>query len=65
MTRPRIADDFAAIRARMKELRLEREQATLRVRAAAEVKRLDEERWRVSDELRERPIPRRKWRAES
>jgi hypothetical protein len=53
MTRPRAADDFAAIRARMKELRLEREQAALRVRAAAEVKRLDEERWRVSDELRE------------
>jgi hypothetical protein len=27
MTRPRSADDFAAIRARMKELRLERERA--------------------------------------
>jgi hypothetical protein len=65
MTRPRIADDFTAIRARMKELRIEREQAALRVRAATEVKRLDEERWRVSDELREGPIPRRKWRAES
>jgi hypothetical protein len=27
MTRPRAADDFATIRARMKELRLERERA--------------------------------------
>ena len=27
MTRPRVADDFAAIRARMEELRREREQA--------------------------------------
>ena len=27
MTRPRAADDFAAIRARMKELRYERERA--------------------------------------
>ena len=64
MTRPRIADDFAAIRTRMEELRLERERAALRGRVA-EVKRLDEERWRVSDELREGPIPSRKWRAES
>jgi hypothetical protein len=62
MTRPRIADDFAAIRTRMEELRLERERAALRGRVA-EVKRLDEERWRVSDELREGPIPSRKWRA--
>jgi hypothetical protein len=47
----------------MEELWLERERAALRVRVA-EVKRLDEERWRVSDELRE-AIPSRKWRAKS
>jgi hypothetical protein len=45
----------------MEELRLERERAR-KVRAA-NVGRLDEER--VAGELRERAIPRRKWRAES
>jgi hypothetical protein len=64
MARPRAADDFAAIRAGMEELRLERKQAALRVQSATE-SRLDEDRWRVADELREQAIPRRKWRAES
>jgi len=55
MGRPYAADDFAAIRARMEELKLERERAERRA------KWLDEERWRIADEPRERPIARRNW----
>nr|UXE45986.1 hypothetical protein Hi04_10k_c5482_00032 [uncultured bacterium] len=64
MARPRAADDYAAIRARMQELRLERERAALKVGTANE-RRLDEARWRVADQLREPVITRLKWRAES
>jgi hypothetical protein len=47
----------------MKELRLERRQAALRGQAE-NGRRLDEDRWRVSDALREGFILRRKWRPE-
>ena len=60
MGRPYAADDFAAIRARMEELRLERERASLKGRLA-NAGRLDEERWRVAEELRERAMARRNW----
>jgi hypothetical protein len=53
--RPRAADDFAAIRARMEELKRERERAV----DDGGKERLDETRWRVSDELRRRIGPRR------
>jgi hypothetical protein len=54
--RPRAADDFAAIRARMEELKRERNQAA----PVGPKERLDERRWRTSDELRarDRIIPR-------
>jgi hypothetical protein len=48
----------------MEELRIERERAAMRVRVE-NGGRLDEERWRVADELKEQAIARRKWRAES
>jgi hypothetical protein len=54
MAQPRAADDFAAIRARMEEIKREREQAE----RPKDAKRLDE-RWRVSDELRAWPVLRR------
>jgi hypothetical protein len=56
--RPRAADDFAAIRARMEELQREREQGQRAARSGDE-KRLDERRWRISDELRAKFNPRR------
>jgi hypothetical protein len=59
MGQPYAADDFATIRARMEELRLERERAERRA------KWLAEERWRIVDEPQEWAMPRRKWRAES
>ena len=52
--RPRAADDFAAIRARMEELKQERERA-----AGDGEERLDESRWRVANEMRRRIGPRR------
>ena len=61
MTRPRAADDFAAIRARLEELRLERERAARKVRLANAGRLDDEDRWRLAEELRERVIPRRHW----
>jgi hypothetical protein len=60
MERPRAADDFAVIRARMEELKREREQGALRVRSPSE-RRLDEQRWQVAEELRERVLPGRHW----
>jgi hypothetical protein len=59
MARPRAADDLPAIRARMEELKREREH----VERNEEVERLDERRWRVSDELRARALARRNWPA--
>jgi hypothetical protein len=56
--RPRAADDFAAIRARMEELKHDREQAGRTARRGDE-ERLDERRWRISDQLRARFNPRR------
>jgi hypothetical protein len=55
MARPRAADDFAAIRARMEELKREREQ----VQPSEDTERLDERRWRVADELRAKALARR------
>jgi hypothetical protein len=46
--RPRAADDFAAIRTRLLELRREREQAE-RAARKAEPERFDERRWPFSD----------------
>jgi hypothetical protein len=46
----RAADDYAAIRARMEEIKCEHEQAAQNSKA----ERPDEERWRISDELRAR-----------
>jgi hypothetical protein len=46
--RPRVADDFVAIRARMEELKRERELSAQDEGA----ERLDEERWRVADAMR-------------
>jgi hypothetical protein len=57
MARPRAADDFAAIRARMEELKREREQ----VQPSEDTERLDERRWRVADELRAKALARRNW----
>ena len=56
--RPRVADDFAAIRARMEELKREREQAGRTARSGDE-ERLDEKRWQISDRLRAKFNPRR------
>lgn len=56
MARPRAADDFAAIRVRM-----EREQAE----RPKDAGRLDERRWQVAEELRERFNTRRNSRAGS
>jgi hypothetical protein len=53
--RPRAADDFAAIRARMEELKREREGAE---RNEGE-ERLGERRWRVGDAMRRSIGPRR------
>jgi hypothetical protein len=55
MARPRAADDFAAIRARMEELKRQREQ----VERTEDVGRLDETCWRVADELRARGLVRK------
>ena len=60
MARPRAADDFAAIRARMEELKREREQVE---RKEDVERRLDERRWQVSDVLRARDLARRNWPA--
>ena len=51
--RPRVADDFVAIRARMEELKRERELAT------HDEERPDESRWRVADAMRRSIGPRR------
>ena len=56
MAQPRAADDFAAIRARMEELKREREQAA----RGEDAGRLDERRWRVAEELRRRFVPPRR-----
>ena len=56
MAQPRAADDFAAIRARMEELKREREQA----KRPKDSERLDERRWRMSGELRQRFAPPRR-----
>jgi hypothetical protein len=58
MARPRAADDFAAIRARMEELKRDQERAG-QTAPSADEKRLDERRWRISDELRAKFNPRR------
>jgi hypothetical protein len=52
MAQPRAADDFAAIRARMEELKREREQAR-----GEDAEGLDERRWRVAEEPRRRFVP--------
>jgi hypothetical protein len=54
MDRPRAADDFAAIRARMEELKRERERAA---RDGSE-KLLDARRWPTAEEVA-KVIPRR------
>lgn len=56
MARVRAADDFAAIRARIEELRREREWAARR--AALKVDGAVEERPRIADALRARAIRR-------
>lgn len=56
MARPRAADDFAAIRARMEELKRDREQPE----RPKDTDRLDEGRWQVADELRRRFGPPRR-----
>jgi hypothetical protein len=56
--RPRAADDFAAIRARMEELKRERERAK-RAERSKDEERLDEKRWQISDRLRAKFNPRR------
>jgi hypothetical protein len=61
MDRPRAADDFAAIRARMEELKREREREQAAYNSPKE--RPDEKRWRTSDELRTRVTPRSNGRA--
>ena len=52
---PCAADDFAAIRARMEELKRERESAA----QDRGEERLDERRWRVADAMRRSIGPRR------
>ena len=52
MTRPRAADDFAAIRARMKELRYERaraEAAEIELRGDPQTYRARDGRWLASE----------------
>jgi hypothetical protein len=54
--RPRAADDYAAIRTRMEELKREREAEEKQAKRAA----VEEEKLRrISEELRSRVIPRR------
>jgi hypothetical protein len=53
--RPRVADDFGAIRARMEELKRERELTT----HDEGEERPDESRWRVADAMRRSVGPRR------
>jgi len=57
MARVRSADDFAAIRSRVEELRRERQWAARR--AALEVDDTPDERPRIADELRARAISRK------
>jgi hypothetical protein len=57
MQRPRAADDFAAIRARMEELKREREEAE---RSEDEDNKNTKLR-RISEELRARIMVRRNW----
>jgi hypothetical protein len=59
MGRPRAADDFAAIRARMEELRREREQAECSEDEDTKNTKLQ----RISEELRARIMVRRNWPA--
>lgn len=54
MDRPRVADDFAAIRARMEELKRERERAA----RDGEEKALDARRWPTAEQIA-RGLPRR------
>jgi hypothetical protein len=56
MARPRAGDDFAAIRARIEELKREQEQAA----HAEDLGRLDERRRRVAEELRRKDAPPRR-----
>jgi hypothetical protein len=55
--RPRVADDFVAIRARMEELKRERELATHDEGEGDEWP--DKSRWRVADAMRRSIGPRR------
>jgi hypothetical protein len=55
MDRPRVADDFAAIRARMKELTRERERAA----RGGEEKPIDARRRPTAEEVWTKVIPRR------
>jgi hypothetical protein len=57
--RPRAADDFATIRARMEELKREREAEADRAKRQAGDECKDERLQRISDELRRRIIPSR------
>jgi hypothetical protein len=58
MQRPRAADDFAAIRARMEELRRERERAA-QVAQGVDDERADERRWRLANGAWTKVLPRR------
>jgi hypothetical protein len=56
--RPCAADDFAAIRARMEETKCKRERSHSAAWSRDE-ERLDERRWRISDQLKVKFGPRR------
>jgi hypothetical protein len=55
----RAADDFPAIRARMGELKRERERAARRPAWMLDEESADKVRWRIDDRLREKVFPRR------
>jgi hypothetical protein len=59
MERVRAADDFAAIRARMEEMRRERERAARREAVKLDGDPVDERHRRIADELGPRMFPRK------
>jgi hypothetical protein len=58
MERLRAADDYAAIRARMEELRRERERGVRRAALSAPEDPVDGRRRRIADDLRPETLPR-------
>jgi len=59
MDRVRVADDFAAIRARMEELKRERDRVVRTGPVRVDEAPVDARRWQIADELKARFLPRK------